>query len=28
LCVDVAGIVDEFFAADVTHLRPGGDEPR
>lgn len=28
LCVDVAGVVDEFIAADVTHLRLGGDERR
>jgi BirA family biotin operon repressor/biotin-[acetyl-CoA-carboxylase] ligase len=28
LCVDVAGVVDEFIAADVTHLRLGDDEPR
>lgn len=28
LCVDVAGVTDEFIAADVTHLRLGGDERR
>ena len=28
LCVDVAGVVDEFIAADVTHLRLAGDETR
>lgn len=28
LCVDVAGYVAEFVAADVTHLRLGDDEPR
>jgi BirA family biotin operon repressor/biotin-[acetyl-CoA-carboxylase] ligase len=28
LCVDVAGVADEFTAADVTHLRLGGDEQR
>jgi len=28
LCVDVEGVVDEFIAADVTHLRLGGDEQR
>jgi BirA family biotin operon repressor/biotin-[acetyl-CoA-carboxylase] ligase len=28
LRVDVAGAVDEFSAADVTHLRLGGDEQR
>lgn len=28
LCVDVAGSIDEFTAADVTHLRLGGDEQR
>lgn len=28
LCVDVAGSVDEFLAADVTHLRLSDDERR
>lgn len=28
LSVDVAGVVDEFIAADVTHLRLGGDGQR
>jgi BirA family biotin operon repressor/biotin-[acetyl-CoA-carboxylase] ligase len=25
LCVDIEGVVDEFIAADVTHLRLGGE---
>jgi BirA family transcriptional regulator, biotin operon repressor / biotin---[acetyl-CoA-carboxylase] ligase len=28
LCMDVSGVVDEFSAADVTHLRLGSDERR